>query len=415
MVRRLVEKVMRGGKGSADEGYLSHYLDLICPRYTAFYDEQMRANQNDAPSQNPDEKDALDILALLLMRELGIETTDLCASRAFLSILIENEHLATASQLTENELRLLRNLLFSYFKGAEDMNEKGAQVLELIERKFANGNFSQARILLQIFETNAETRQNNERNLYYEEMIRRLDTSVTRGKALSASRIAQGLDDNAQDHAVLNVFHEIEDSFNIRFFLNLRSPNELERWRTSLAVLPSEVRDYILDYIPVVRWRQLGTLHSSIIQQVGDHMTFEMLRRHVQQKMKMCYFMFLASGCTGYEWFIFAFARWSEKYFKVDIREVFPFLHRSGVVDGICLQESLDIATDRFYGRAMNEVSISSDTLETAYRSALKRIFKSDFTQIASGLYNFGSFILDEILPFDDEDPLFAYRLHSLM
>ena len=409
---------MQGGKKHADDGYLSHYLDVICPRYTAFYDEQMGINRAAGKSQSPthvENMDALDVLALLLMKELGIESSDLCAARAYLSILIENEHLATPAQLSEKELLMLRDLLFSYFKGAEDMNEKGAQVLALIETKFAAGEFSQAKILLQIFETNIETRQNNERNLYYEEMIRRLDVVSQKGKRLSAAQSGAGSAPDADDDTVLKLFSVLEENDGVRFYLNLRSPEEMHRWETSLAVLPAETRDYIMDYIPVIRWRQLGSLPGPLLRQIGDHMTFEMLRRHVQQKLKMCYFLLLASGCTGYEWFIFSFSKWSQDIFHVDVREVFPMLHRSGIVDGMCLQEVLDVTTDRFYGRAMNEVSINTDTLEKAYRDTLKFIFTTDFSQVPAGYYNFGSFVLDNILPFTYENPVFAYRLHSMM
>ena len=229
MVRRIVEKVIRGGREHVDDGYLSHYLNVICPRYTAFYDELMNVNHGAVKAGSEGyagnaEMDALDILALLLLKELGVESTDLCAARAYLSILIENEHLATPTQLVEEELQVLRELLFSYFKGAEDMNEKGAQVLNLIERKFASGNFSQARILLQIFETNNETRQNNERNLYYEEMIRRLDAVPQKVKPLTPAQIEEGCSEHAEDEAVLRALHSVEETASCRFYLNLRAP-----------------------------------------------------------------------------------------------------------------------------------------------------------------------------------------------
>ena len=90
-------------------------------------------------------------------------------------------------------------------------------------------------------------------------------------------------------------------------------------------------------------------------------------------------------------------------------------LHRSGIIDGMCLQEDLDVTTDRFYGRKMNEISITPESLETAFHTAVKFILESDISLIPSGQYNFGDFILDAILPFDYEDPMFAYRIHSMM
>ncbi len=412
MFGRLVEKMMRCNKPLSDDGYLSHYLDIICPQFAARYTEVIHPNSSQPGSES---LDALDVLAQMIMAEQGIPNADVSASRAYLSILIDNEHLPTQSQLNESELLTLRALLFSYFSGAENTNEKGAQVLSLIERKFANGNFSQARILLQIFETNNETRQNNERNLYYEEMIMRLDCVPPKTKPLSAAIIKAATEPDADDEAVLHAFSELEQSGNIIFCLYLRDPDELERWQKSLQPLPEDVQNYLIDYIPIIRWRKLGTLDGSLMSQFGAHMTFEMLRRHVQLKLRMCYFILLANGNTGYEWFIFAFADWSKKYFDVDVREVFPMLHRSGIVDGMCLQEVLDVTIDRFYVKKMNEIAIPPEALEKAYRDAIQFIFNSDISQISAGHYNFGDFLLDGILPFQYKSPMFAFQLHSMM
>lgn len=410
MLGRWVEKMIRGHKNSSEEeGVLGGYLDAICPKYASQYEARL-ATVNDMV-----EVDALDVLAELLIDEMGVGPVELAASRAFLSILIENEHLPVSGQLTANELNSLRELLFCYFSGSSEVNEKGSQVLSLIERKFSNGNFSQAKILLQIFETNNETRLNNERNLYYEEMIMRLDATPSGGRPLPASFLDNLPDAKTSDDAILKALSACEQAADLQFYLYLRDQAELSRWQHALASLPDPVQEYLLDYIPVIRWRRIGTLDEPLRSQFGRHMTFEMLRRHVQQKLKMCYFILLASGSTGYEWFIFSFTEWSREHFNVDVREVFPLLHRSGIVDGICLQEILDIVIERFYGPAMNQLTIQPETLENAYVEALRFIIQSDFSKIPSGKYNFGDFLLDRILPFHYENPLFAYRLHSMM
>ena len=409
MFGRLVEKMMRSVKVSVeDSGYLSRFLDAACSKYAAKYETIIKRNDKD-------NIDALDVLAEIVLGEMGVEGTDISAMRAYLSILIENEHLPSQSQLSEAELSTLRDLLFCYFSGAENVNEKGADVLSLIEKKFANGDFSQARILLQIFETNNETRQNNERNLFYEEMIMRLDSVAGKSKPISAHLAQEVLADHAPDDDVLRGLAALDQNVGARFCLYLRDPDEVERWKQALSPLKPDVQEYLLDYIPVVRWRRIGSLAMPIHAQLTQHMTFEMLRRHVQQKLRMCYFILLASGNTGFEWFIFAFSEWSMRCFQVDTREVFPMLHRSGIVDGMCLQEALDVVTERFYGPAMNQIVIQPNDLENAYRDVLRFIFESDPSQIPPGHYNFGDFILDRLIEFKFEDPMFAYRLHSMM
>ncbi|MBQ9395358.1 MAG: hypothetical protein IJU23_07560 [Proteobacteria bacterium] len=407
---------MRRGKASPDDGYLSRRLDEICPLYASRYQEMITALSEKA-GDGEDAPDALDVLACLVMEALGISIgdADLSAARAYLSILIDNEHLPAQAQLNENELATLRELLFCYFSGDESANDKGSEVLALIERKFASDQFSQARILLQIFETNNETRQNNERNLYYEEMILRLEGTSARAHAISSETAEIAMKPSADDDDVTRAFSELDQTGNVRFYLYLREPADVERWRESLSSLDESVRGYLLDYIPVIRWRKIGSPDIPIQTQIGLHMTFEMFRRYVQQKLRMCYFILLANGNTEYEWFIFSFSKWSREHFDVNVCDVFPMIHRSGILDGMCLQEALDIAIDQFYARRMNEISITSDQLSKAYREVLKQIFGSDLSQIPAGNYNFGDFLLDWILPFDYKNPMFAFQLHLMM
>ena len=97
------------------------------------------------------------------------------------------------------------------------------------------------------------------------------------------------------------------------------------------------------------------------------------------------------------------------------MRDVFPVLHRGGILDGMCLQEAMDVAVERFYGPAMNQISIQPQDLERAYRDALKFILQAELAAFPSGFYNFGDFVLDQLLPFHYEDPMFACRLHLMM
>lgn len=413
MLGRWVERMKRSGKTSGETSFFEKYLDAVCPKYVTKFHELMAKYPPDGSAGMT--IDALDVLALSIVEALGVENADVAASRALLSILIENEHLPLKAQLTEQELVILRELLFCYFKGSQDVNEKGAQVLSLIEKKFSGGNFSQARILLQIFETNQETRQNNERNLYYEEMIARLDSSVRKAAPMDREGMKSAFLAEMSDEAAFDVFETYAAVADIHFQLYLRDVQACEKWRNVLQALPDNVGDYLLDYIPVIRWRTLGTLNEPFLSQIGRHMTFEMLRRHVRQKLRMCYFILLASGMTNFEWFIFSFTEWSQKYFNVDVRDVFPILHRSGIVDGLCLQEGIDMTLERFYGPAMNQIAIQSDALETAYRDALQFILGADLSQFPAGYYNFGDFLLDRILPFHYENPMFAVRLHRMM
>ncbi len=406
MLDRLVEIVTGGKKAVTNRSYLGSALDKVCPHFVARYEEVKAANET---------VDALDILSSMVMNEIQPGNIEVAAARAYLSILIENEHLPVAHQLSESDLECLKQLFMGYFCKSDDVNAKGAQVLSLIERKFGSGEFSQARILLQIFETNEETRLNNERNLYYEEMISRLDMVLGKNKGIQHVLVDAAVADNASDEAIIKALNAIERENDAHFCLYLIDQAETTQWMDALDSIEPEIRDYIMEYIPVIHWSPIGLLAEPIGSQIGRHMTFEMLRRHVQNKLRMCYFLLLASGNTGYEWFIFAFTEWSRIIFGVDVREVLPMLHRCSVVESMCFQEVLDIVTDRFYGPAMNRVTMTPEDLDIAYRKVIQRLLANDACDIPKGSYSFGDFILDELLPFDYEDPSFAFRLYNMM
>ena len=406
MLDKLVGIVTGSKKPVTSRSSLGTALDKVCPRFAERYEAQKSADEP---------VDALDIISAMVMNEIQPGIMDVAAARAYLSILIENEHLPITHQLSESDLECLKQLFLGYFCKSDDVNAKGAQVLSLIERKFGSGEYSQARILLQIFETNEETRLNNERNLYYEEMISRLDMSFARTKGIPHPLVEAALENDASDEVLFKAFQTIEHDLNALFCLYLVDQNENTQWQQALASVEPEVREYITEYIPVIQWRSIGQLSESLESQISRHMTFDMLRRHVQNKLRMCYFLLLASGNTGYEWFIFAFTEWSRIIFGVDIHEVLPMLHRCSVVENMGFQEVLDIVTDRFYGPAMNRVTMTPDDLVIAYKKVIQRLLSNDASDIPRGSYSFGDFVLDELLPFRYENPSFAFRLYKMM
>lgn len=409
MLGRLVERMKGNSRPVVNRGsFLEGCLERIRPRLFEHFQKSL--------AENP-AADSLDVFSLFIVEDLlKGESCEAAAARAFFSVLLENEHLPLGQQLTDSELTLLRDLLMGYFRGNDNINEKGAEVLALIERKFLRGEFSQARILLQIFETDEETRQNNERNLFYEEMITRLALPVSNAKGLNAQLISKLEEDDFQDELVTELSTALQEGSDLHFCLFLKDKLEIAKWREQFVQLPENAASCISDYVPVARWRSLGSLkEESINSQVQRHMTFEMLRRHVQLKLRMCYFILLASGKTGVEWFIFSFSKWSREHFDVDAREVLPFVHRSSVMDGLCLQEVLDIAVDRFYGPSLNKINITKEQSESAWRSILQSLATTPFHNIPRGYYNFGDFILDKLLAFEYVDPLFAFKLYLLM
>ncbi|MEO1268651.1 MAG: hypothetical protein AAFX99_11165, partial [Myxococcota bacterium] len=111
------------------------------------------------------------------------------AGRAYLGLLLENDRLPRGEQLTLEELTLPRGLLIDFFGGEVNIQGRAQEVLSLVERKFSQRSFKQATILLQLFETDQSTRMQNERKLFYEDMIQRL--GIRRRHPLAEDDITQ--------------------------------------------------------------------------------------------------------------------------------------------------------------------------------------------------------------------------------
>jgi hypothetical protein len=108
------------------------------------------------------------------VREILVNDQMLKAGRAYLALLLDNDRLPRGEQLTLEELTLPRGLLLQFFQGHSDIQARAQEVLGLVERKFSQRSFQQATILLQLFETDHTTKLQNERKLFYEDMIQRL-------------------------------------------------------------------------------------------------------------------------------------------------------------------------------------------------------------------------------------------------
>lgn len=150
------------------------------------------------------------------------------AGRAYFSLLTENDKLPPGEQLTAQEVVLPRALLLDFFLGRSHIQQRAQEVLALIERKFSERAFQQATILLQLFETDQATRIQNERKLFYEDMIQRL--GVRRRQPLSdeeIERVREHFSEVAESLASQHVFEVTEEKAQLSLAdLFIRHPAE---------------------------------------------------------------------------------------------------------------------------------------------------------------------------------------------
>lgn len=371
--------------------------------------------------------DPLELLAREIMREVAggqgarVADANMQAARAFFSVLVENDRLPAGEQLDEGELTLLKNLLVEYFAGHDAVRARANEVLALIERKFSQGAFTQARILLQIFETDAETRLNNERNLFYEDMIMRLGMrrrhEIPDAERDQIRHTARELRIDRDDE-VKQTLIWLGREYYVHFCLSVCDPGQVEVWQQLARKVAPEARQRLLRYVPPLRWRtpaSIATLDTLALSEI--HMSDAVVKAHVQRLLKMCYFLLLASGDTGFESFIYSFLSWSRQALGVEAKALLPVIHRRSVLDEVGLQETLDAVFEEHYALPLAELVKGSSqfkSLENAWNALFARLARLDVNDIPPGHYDVGGFLLDELLDFEQPEPYFGFKLYRL-
>jgi len=409
MLRKIVNMLMGSAEsaGREEQTYFERLLDESKPQLRA------RLSSNGA--------DPVEALAETIMEKVVESGTPANpqAGRAYFSVLVENDRLPAGAQLDESELGLLRDLLVEYFSGNETVRDRANEVLALIERKFSEGAFTQARILLQIFETDVETKLNNERNLFYEDMIMRLGIrrrhEVPTEERDGFRETAAALEPT-DDEVIKELLSRLAHEYYVHFCLDIRSAEATKEWARFGEVVDESMRDRLLKYVPPLRWRSpFLVAGESVIEMATNHLQPEATERYVQRLIKMCYFLLLASGDTGFESYIYSLLAWSRDEVNVDVKRLLPFIHRRSVLDEIGLQETLDEVYQDFYAATLaKRLDGSREKIEGAWRGFLKELSTMDLNDIPPGHYDLGGFLLDQLLGFKQPDPYFSFKLYRL-
>ena len=406
MLRKIVNLLMGAPEGS----------DLNRTHFELLLDE-VREGIREQLSEG---RDPLEVLAQAVM-SVSLDSdaeVDPQAARAYFSVLVENERLPLGEQLEAHELELLRGLLNDYFRGDEEVRMRANEVLSLIERKFSQGAFSQARILLQIFETDHETRLNNERNLFYEDSIMRLGVrrrhEVDRDerddirKRFSTASIVRDAD-------LKKLLGAISKEYYIKLCLAQRDPAAEETWQDLFTAHP-EAAERLLRYVPPVRWRSVDTIEGlSVFEQSRLYLSPQVLQEHILRLIKMAYFLLLASGDTGFEDYIYCLTEWMRSHLDIAPLRVLPRLHRRSVLDELSLREVLDELYLSDIASAVEErVDISEKKLKAAWMKLFAAFATMDINEIPPGHYDLSGFLLDQVLDFKQPEPYFGFKLYRL-
>lgn len=345
------------------------------------------------------------------------------AGRVFLGMLIENDRLPLDLQINTEEIALARELLVGYFVGNKDFERKAQQLLRVVERKFSEGQFSQARILLQLFQTDRMTRIKNDRNIFYEDMIQRL--GIRRRHAVADDVLGEfaQIDSDAAS-APIDVAQWLESNLFIKLHLFTRDRSAVERWGrlAGITTLPGGA-DNLLKYVPPRRWRTYYDAHddAAVAQQyardaIRQHVNSDTLANYVSNQMRTCYFVLRAVGDTGLEGYLDTFFDWISEAFEFNATVFLPEVYRRSMGEIDTMKSVFQDIYDRMLRQRVEAklASFSDEEIHAALGAAIAHIHSCELNEIPPGNYDLGGFVFDQLFGVTYPVPEFAFKVHRL-
>ncbi len=342
------------------------------------------------------------------------------AGRVFLGMLIENDRLPLELQLGVEETMLARDLLVGYFVGHEDFEEKAQRLLRVVEQKFSEGLFSQARILLQLFQTDRDTRIRNDRNIFYEDMIQRLGIkrrhTVSQELVGAWSELASPEDESANVEAE-ELLSWLAERLFVKMHVFTRNMEAVKAWTEvgGLSELPGATEN-LLRYLPPRHWRQAHGNEAGLKRTIRAHINTDTLATYLTNQTRTCYFVLRAVGDTGLEGFLDSYFDFMSQQLDVNATAMLPELYRRSMGDADMMKAVFDDLYSRTLKLAAEEKLESwNDTqVDAAIDDAMENLRRCDVNEIPPGSYDLGGFVFDRLFEVNYPTREFAFKLHRL-
>jgi hypothetical protein len=281
------------------------------------------------------------------------------------------------------------------------MQLDATKVLRFIEQQFSSGRFGQARLLLQLFETDHQTRRNNERNLFFEEMVLRfLSVRSTPAQTLANPDASLGMLLRANGIS-----------------LNTIGPDQQRQseWRTALKdSLEDTQLDVLLRFVPGPRWRP-GQEADDPLAALRQHFSEHDAREFVRQLTLRVYFVTLYPGATGFEYLVVNYMAWMSERFEMIPTRILPRLHRESTLGQISINGSLGQLIDELFAdTSMTLGPPDDDPLIAAFHASEDLLEDLDIGDVAAAEYDLGGIVSYQLFEFDPGTAEALLRLNRL-
>jgi hypothetical protein len=337
----------------------------------------------------------------------------------YLWLLRDNDRLPPAGQLNGRELRLARPLLFRENSDPQWAGRAYDAVLGLLEDKFSSGFFTQAGLLLRLFETTPARHRSNERTLFYEEMLSRFGSP--RAGRLPANQVrrytkAFAAGEHPGDQ-LLGAARWLNQQARVRLDILMRPQLEIDTWESALAAAERNRREATMVVLPHARWRPVEEIDEvSLVDAIRRHLDLGGLVEYLDRLLKACYFVVVVTSRTGFEPFIKRYFEWVAHNFGFPGTRLLPQLHRMTTLEERSLHEALMTIREDFFEPHLATViaRIDDGAVERAVGELAEVLRGIDPNDIPAGDYDLTALVLDRLTGLQVDVPTVLFRVHRL-
>ena len=337
---------------------------------------------------------------------------------AWCALLAENARLPESLQIPEASIHMPRNLLLAYFGDQSGLAREAQTMLRYVESQFGAGGYAQVEILLRLFETEAITQRNNERNIFFERCNKKLLSARPKSTPPRVEPWQAALSDSLKrpGAGLPAALAALADHAGARFHLLSQDMRQVELWTTAAARLPAEQRAEFLQTVPGWRFRSVDDLGAAELTGHLVGMTlFTGTENHLRQLVMACYFVALATGRTGQEPLIAETLRWLRGSVAPEANRILSEMHRRCSVNDEGLVDATNLVLREFIPDGALQSAFTETEIRDACATVHRRLAQVQLAHLPEGEYDLGGIILDELLGFRRADMTDQLKLHRLV
>jgi hypothetical protein len=341
------------------------------------------------------------------------------AARVFYGVLVQNDRLPVSLQMRPRDIAAARDLLLAYFSEDGELKQKARNLMGVVEKKFNEGYFSQAKILIRLFDADEGTLNENDRNLFYDDMLMRFgQKSATEGMRLDRTVLDAKFDALVDEEIELPEFFDaMAEEYAVHMNVLAEPATSVDHW-DELFEMSNRVTTQTgsVDVLPERRWRPMSTFGRDPGELLDAYVVPDSMGPYVQRHLKTAFFILRAVGDTGMEPYLDTVFEWSERAFGVDGPALMPGIYQEATDSKRTIDDIFNDVYEASYSETAEEAvqAWDRDDVEEAAGTVASRIPDLELHRLSGGHFDFGGLLLDELFGLEFHDATFAVKIHQL-